>query len=272
MKISLTPMALAPYRTKPTELTYKNDIHTMMYRVMQIGYDGIEGGTPEGYTHQEYKELMDEIGLQVVTAGRLDYFKVQNENFDNIIEECHTLGAKNTMIGSMNSMMLGNPYELKKFIKGLNNAGRILKDAGIHLSYHNHAVDFSKINGKRIIDAIIEGTDPEYVYFEPDTHWIQAGGAHVITWLKKLEGRMYMVHFKDYGIDPYSDHSFLECTHKLFMEIGEGNLNWPGIIAECLRQNLEWCSVEQDRTQRPGYEAIEISINNLRNKYGLKAE
>ena len=186
MKISLTPMALAPYRTKPTELTYKNDIHTMMYRVKQIGYDGIEGGTPEGYTHQEYKERMDEIGLQVVTAGRLDYFKVQNENFDNIIEECHTLGAKNTMIGSMNSMMLGNPYELKKFIKGLDNAGRILKDAGIHLSYHNHAVDFSKINGKRIIDAIIEGTDPEYVYFEPDTHWIQAGGAHVITWLKKL--------------------------------------------------------------------------------------
>ena len=110
----------------------------------------------------------------------------------------------------------------------------------------------------------MEGTDERYVFFEPDTHWLQAGGGHVITWLKKLSGRMYMVHFKDYAIDPYSDHSFLECTHKLFAEVGMGNLNWPGIIAECKKQNLAWCSVEQDKVQRPGYEACEISIKNLR--------
>lgn len=272
MKISLTPMALASYRTKPTELTYKNDMHTMMYRVKALGYDGIEQGTPVGYTNEEYKELMDEIGLKVVTAGKLDYFKVQNTDFSEQIEECKVLGAKNIMIGSMNQIMLGNPVELKRFIANLNRAGEAFIKEGIHLSYHNHAVDFSKINGKRIIDTIVENTDPSCVFFEPDTHWIQAGGGHVITWLKKLEGRMYMVHFKDYAIDPYSDHTFLECTHKLFAEVGEGNLNWPGIIAEVRRQGIEWVSVEQDRCERPGYESCEISINNLRNKFGITKE
>jgi sugar phosphate isomerase/epimerase len=86
----------------------------------------------------------------------------------------------------------------------------------------------------------------------------------VITWLKKLKGRVYIVHFKDYGIDQYSDHTFLECTHKIFAEIGEGNLNWPGIIKECHDQGIQWCAVEQDRVQRPGYEAIALSLKNLK--------
>ncbi len=264
MKISLTPMALAEYRTPPTALTYKNDVRTMMYRVKQIGYDGIESGTPVGYTNEEYKDMMEEIGLQVVTASAPDYFALQGDDFDKYITQCKVLGAKNIMISNMHPLVLGNPVELKRFIANLNRVGKIMADEGIHLSYHNHAVDFSKINGARILDQIVENTDERYVFFEPDTHWLQAGGGHVISWLKKLRGRMYIVHFKDYAIDPYSDHTFLESTHKQFAEVGEGNLNWPGIIAECKDQGLEWCSVEQDRVRRPGYEAIELSLQNLR--------
>ena len=267
MKIALCPMALAEYRTKPTDLTYKNDMYTMMRRVKALGYDGIEQGTPEGYTNEEYRDMMQEIGLEVARAGKLDALGLKKADFDSVIEECKVLGAENVMISNMHPSQLGNPVELKRFIEDLNRVGAILIQEGIHLSYHNHAVDFAKVNGKRVIDTIIENTDPSCVFFEPDTHWIQAGGGHVITYLKKMSGRIYTVHFKDYAIDPYSDHSFLECTHKLFAEVGEGNLNWPGIIEECHKQPIVWCAVEQDKVQRPGYEACEISINNLK-KFG----
>jgi sugar phosphate isomerase/epimerase len=63
---------------------------------------------------------------------------------------------------------------------------------------------------------------------------------------------------------------FLEGTHKLFMEVGEGNLNWPGIIAECKEQNIKWCAVEQDVCQRPVYESIKISLDNLKG-FGISA-
>jgi sugar phosphate isomerase/epimerase len=268
MKIALAPMALAQYRTSPTSLGYKNDVRTMWTRVKQIGYEGIESMTPAGYTTEEYKALLDEIGLTVVTGGGLRYPDLAGEDFSKKITECKILGAKNVMVSNMPNVVLGNADELKKFIKKLNRAGKALRDEGIHLSYHNHAIDFSKINGCTILQQIFEGTDERYVSFEPDTHWIQAGGGHVISWLKKFKGRMYIVHFKDYGIDQYSDHTFLECTHKLFLEIGEGNLNWPGIIKECLDQNIAWCAVEQDRVQRPGYEAIALSLKNLKG-FGL---
>jgi len=271
MKIALAPIALSGYRNTKgamSPLAAKEGIRSLLRRVKKAGYAGIEMGTPPGFAPDEYKEFMDGIGLIVVSATGLRYPALEGEDFSATIAECQTLGAKNVMVSNMPNIVLGNPYELGRFIGNLNRAGKALSEAGIHLSYHNHAVDFSKINGKTILEQIFDGTDPNYVCFEPDTHWIQAGGGHVITWLKKLKGRVYVVHFKDYGIDQYSDHVFLEGTHKLFKEVGEGNLNWPGIIAECEGQGVEWCAVEQDTTQRPAFEAIELSVKNLR-AYGV---
>jgi len=268
MRISLAPFTLRDYRGDPAGPPYKDGIRTLLRRVKKTGYEGIEMGTPPGFTHREYKDFMDEIGLQVVSVMGLRYPALEGDDFSAIIEECEILGAKNAMVSNMPNIALGNPYELDRFIANLNRAGKALREAGLHLSYHNHAVDFSKINGKTIFERIVEGTDPAWVSIEPDTHWIQAGGGHVITWLKRLRGRIVAVHFKDYGIDPYSDHVFLEGTHKLFMEVGEGNLNWPGIIKECEDQGIQWCSVEQDLCQRPPYEAIALSLKNLR-AYGV---
>jgi sugar phosphate isomerase/epimerase len=264
MKIALAPMALAQYRTKPEDISYKYDVRTMMKRVRQTGYDAIETPVLPGFSREEFRALMEEVGLAVVTGARLTAPEITGGGFKEKIADCKALGSRNVMIPCMPNLVLGNPEELKKFIRNLNAAGKIFRDEGIHLSYHNHAVDFSKTGGKTILEQIIEGTDERYLSFEPDTHWIQAGGGHVITWLKKLRGRVYIVHFKDYGIDQYSDHTFLECAHKTFAEIGEGNLNWPGIIGECHGQGIPWCAVEQDRVQRPGYEAIALSLKNLK--------
>ena len=265
MKIALAPMALAQYRTPPAAVSYRSDVATMMRRVKDIGYEGVESSTPAGYSHLEFRELMDEIGLSVITSSWPNYPLLLGNDFSPLLEQCAALGARNVMVSNMPSVVLGNPAELKRFIGHLNRVGKILmEEGGVHLSYHNHAVDFSKIGGATIFQQIVEGTDERYVFIEPDTHWLQAGGGHVITWLKKLRGRIHIVHFKDYAIDCYSDHTYLECTHKLFAEVGEGNLNWAGIIEECLSQGIEWCAVEQDRVQRPGYEACALSYNNLR--------
>jgi sugar phosphate isomerase/epimerase len=264
MKIALARITMTPYFTRPAELTYRNDIQTILTRVRKTGYEAIEMGTPAGFTNEEYKAAADQAGIKVLTAGRLDYPGLLGKDYSAKIKECKALGAPNVMVPNMDRLVLGNPDELKKFIRCLNRAGKAFRDEGLRLSYHNHAVDFTKINGKTIFEQILEGTDPNCVFIEPDTHWIQAGGGHVITWLKRLKGRIFVVHLKDYAIDQYSDHTFLECTHRMFAEIGEGNLNWPGIIKECLDQKIEWCSVEQDVTQRPAYESIAISFKNLK--------
>ncbi len=206
MKIALSPMPLAPYMPKPAYgeyiNTYKHDIHTMLHNIKKCGFDGLEMGTPEGFSTMEYKAFMDEAGLKVVSGKGLRYPEILGNDFKKHMDDCICLGAKNVMVSNVPPVVLGNQDELNKFIKNLNRVGKIfMEEAGIHVSFHNHAIDFAKINGISMLEQIFENTDERYVFFEPDTHWLQAGGAHVITWLKKLKGRMYMVHFKDYGID-----------------------------------------------------------------------
>ena len=180
MRVSLAPFTLRDYRGDPAAPSFKDGIRSLLRRVKKIGYEGIEMGTPPGFTHQEYRDFMDETGLAVATVG-IRPMVLEGEEYAAVMEECVTLGAKNVMVSSMPNIALGNPYELDRFIASLNRAGKALRGAGIHLSYHNHAVDFSRVNGKTIIETILDGTDPAWVSMEPDTHWIQAGGGHVIT-------------------------------------------------------------------------------------------
>jgi sugar phosphate isomerase/epimerase len=49
-----------------------------------------------------------------------------------------------------------------------------------------------------------------------------------------------------------------------FAEIGEGNLNWPRIMAAAADAGVEWYLVEQDRCyDRDPFESLAISYRNL---------
>ena len=52
---------------------------------------------------------------------------------------------------------------------------------------------------------------------------------------------------------------------QLFAEIGEGNLNWEGILHEAKKADVEWYIVEQDRTyDRNPFDSLKISFDNMK--------
>ena len=110
------------------------------------------------------------------------------------------------------------------------------------------------------MDILFEETDPDTFGFEIDTYWVQCGGADPIQWINKVEGRMQVVHFKDMVVNSEAK--------SIMAEVGEGNLNWKGIIEACEKTGVEWCPVEQDFCQRDPFESLAISFNNLK-KMGL---
>lgn len=109
-----------------------------------------------------------------------------------------------------------------------------IKAAGGKLYYHNHAVEFKKVNGKRNIDVILEKFSPDELGIIMDTYWVQKGGADPIEWLYKLEGRVDAVHYKDMF------------WNGDMAPIGEGNMNFEGIIAASEKVGVEHILVEQD--------------------------
>jgi sugar phosphate isomerase/epimerase len=150
----------------------------------------------------------------------------------------------------------------------LNQIGRKLKDQGIGFGYHNHHVEFLRFTDKTMLEEMVDNTDPELVAFEIDVHWVTRGGGSPVEWIKKVAGRIPVVHFKDFSI--VGGERFFD-AQPAFSEIGEGNLHWEGILAACQDAGVRWYVVEQDQPM-PGrsiFESARISLENMRDM-GLK--
>ncbi|MCD4699463.1 MAG: sugar phosphate isomerase/epimerase, partial [Phycisphaerae bacterium] len=105
-------------------------------------------------------------------------------------------------------------------------------------------------------------TDPENLKAEIDTYWVQAGGGDPAEWIRKYAGRLPVLHVKDMIIS--AD------VKQRFAEIGEGNLNWHAILTAAKDAGVEWYCVEEDDCyERDPFDALKISLDNLR-EMGLK--
>jgi sugar phosphate isomerase/epimerase len=130
-----------------------------------------------------------------------------------------------------------------------------LHDAGLTFSYHNHSFEFVRFGKRTGLDLLYEESDPRYLQAELDTYWIQHGGGDPADWVRKMKGRMPVVHLKDMVIVD---------GEPTMAEIGEGNLNWPAILAACAEAGVEWYAIEQDICRRDPFESLKISYDNLR--------
>lgn len=224
-------------------------------RVKEIGYQIVQiSGTP--LKAADMKPILDKYGLQVVVTHRAyDDFV---EHIDEIIDYNKTLGCPLCGIGSMPKKYCESREALEEFIAGINHAAGELKKEGLYLGYHNHAFEFVKLDGRFIMDYLIEETDPEQIKFIVDTYWLQVGGMNPAEYIKKLGNRAMAIHFKD--LKAKTDNTVT------MAEIGEGNLNWDEIIQACDEAGAQWALVEQDRCERDPFESMKISYEYLTKK------
>lgn len=138
--------------------------------------------------------------------------------------------------------------------KALDKSGKVLRDAGMVLAYHNHAIEFERFDGRTGLDIIYDETDPKNLQGEIDTFWVQHGGGDPTAWCKKLKGRLPLLHLKEFGI----------IGNKITMlEIGNGNLDWKKIVKEAKNSGCEWFIIEQDTCRIDPFESLKISLEYL---------
>ena len=250
-------------------------------KVKEIGFSTVELSqvpmTPENV--EAIRESLDELDMRVcATSGALKTMapgmKMENlrDDFDKIVADTKALGCKYIRIGMISFDCLGSKEKIVEYTKELNEMGRRLKEQGLELYYHNHHVEFAKYDGKYIMDIMAEESDPEYLGFELDVHWLQRGGVNPLEWIKKLEGRTKILHIKDYRIAQTLDLSggMQEIMRSLaemvqFSEIGEGSLDMKAIIDLATETGVEHIFIEQDDTYgKDPFESLEISARNLR--------
>lgn len=199
------------------------------------------------------------------TAKGLDLEK----DLDRIIDVNKKLGVTYVRDSLIPKTCIHNEDGYYKAAEDLNHYGKLLKEQGLKLYYHNHHFEFEKYHGKTGFELLTENTDPEYVGFELDVHWISRAGQNPVDWINRLSNRVDLVHLKDYRIyfpdgEPSPDIFHREqCIQ--FAEIGEGNLDMKSIIEASLEAGAIYLPIEQDQTYgRDPFDCVRTSVKNLK--------
>lgn len=234
------------------------EIVSGLKKVREAGYSSVQVSGIGPIDPSLLKEYVENEGLSVC-ATHISFERLKND-LQSVIKEHKLWNCKHVGLGSMPGVYSESEEGYQSFIKEISIIADILEENDLHFIYHNHNFEFKKIGNRIGLDILLEETDPEKVGFEIDTYWVQAGGGDPIHWIKECKGRMAVVHFKDMAISNENK--------QIMAEVGEGNLNWSGIIEACNQIGVQYCAVEQDICQRDPFESLAISYRNLK-KMGL---
>jgi sugar phosphate isomerase/epimerase len=231
------------------------DIARTLARVKKIGYDAIQVSAFGPIEPKELASILRNEGLTCcATHASLEKMRDQTQQ---VIDEHKLWDCKYTAIGGYFNRQ-AKAEEWLSFAKEYSGIAQKFTAAGMSLGYHNHNHELIKHeNGKTALQMLVENCSPK-VWFEIDTYWIVAGGGDPIAWINEVKGRIPCVHFKDMAVK-------FEDRAQLMAEVGEGNLNWPGIVKACKEAGVEWYIVEQDNCYgKDPFECVATSLRNLR--------
>lgn len=157
---------------------------------------------------------------------------------DAVIDEHINLGCDCLGIGAMPGEYERTEEGVEKFLSDLIPVAERMRERGVHLAYHNHDFDLKLYGGKSILDRMLE-LDSDLLWFIPDVAWLHIAGENPAEYLKKMQGRIKVLHFKDYnpceGEHPWA-----------FSELGKGVVDLEACYQTAKEMGIPYIMFEQD--------------------------
>lgn len=221
-----------------------------------------------GYEAVQVSGIGADIPVDVVAAGLKDNGLIcaaTHIGFDDckkdiaaVVSKHRAWGCEYVGVGSMPEEYRADAAGFERFAKEASDIADALAAEGLKFVYHNHNFEFRNFGGKTGMDILFESSSDNF-QFELDTFWVQKGASDVREWINKVRGRMDVVHFKDMALN--------ENSEQIMAEIGQGNLYWDGIIADCRQIGVKWYLVEQDDCNgRCPFDSLKMSYDFLASK------
>ena len=155
-----------------------------------MGYSGIEFLAMDLQEHstEQLRDMLAENGLTAMSAHAG-------------MEQLPVLMPKLAQLGAPMIVCPGHPFadieEAKALVRLLEEQGKAARDLGMKVGYHNHTSEFFEVDGKRLLDVVIEDSDPALVSFQLDCGWAAAAGVDCPAYIDQFPGRFMAVHVKE---------------------------------------------------------------------------
>ena len=188
-----------------------------------LGYQSVEMCSPPGYESSgfgplmkikasEMKKIVNDAGLVLESThyGMSELRDNLNERIDFALES----GQKQMICSSFWLPKNATMSDWMKAVDELNEIGAKTKKSGIQTGFHNHHMEFEKIDGKLIYDALLEHFDPDLVKMQFQVAVISIG-YKAVTYFEKYPGRFISAHLADWSM-----------SDKKQVAIGQGVVDW----------------------------------------------
>jgi len=223
------------------------DLEGTLQALGAIGYTRVEHAGFVGRTVSEFKAALDTAGLRATSGHVLIPQPFDPAPWRAALADATTLGSRYIVhpffgidFGTGEVVRTTAPW--RAFARDLNRAGRLARDAGLTLGYHNHNWEFFRLTdhpSRTAYDVLTEATDPDLVHLELDLFWAVRGARDPVDLIGAHRGRVLQYHVKDLN------------QAGSFADPGEGLLDFARIFRHSDQAGVGEYIVERDDAGSP---------------------
>ncbi len=213
-----------------------------------FGLNGPENATLFGLPARDLKRTLDETGIRVP----ISHVGGDLTNTAAIAEIARTLGLEALIValpsefsGTVDGRFAMVPAQSRAQLDGLaeklNRTGHEYRERGLTFGYHNHHIEFTRVDGVVPYDYLMSNTDTELVKIELDVGWLATAGVDPVAYLRKHAGRVIACHLKDY--DPKIQN---EVPQRKLVAPGAGTIDFAAVLAAMRETGVAHGFIEVD--------------------------
>jgi len=190
--MSSIPLALQMWSVRDD---FNKDFSATVEKVAAIGYPAVELAGYGNLSARDAAAAVREAGLRVtgmhvglarLQAG-LDEVLAEAALFDSPFVTCPSFG-KNKLQTAKDCAALGET---------LNSIGAAVRQTGRRFAYHNHDDEFKMVEGRLVMDWMLDAAEPRNLEMELDVYWSTVAGVDTPAWLRRAGRRTTQIHLKD---------------------------------------------------------------------------
>ena len=254
-----------------------NDTVGTLQKVASYGYKNIETAFSKqsgiyGRKPKEFKSLLSDMGMQwrshhviggaiklppgykmpTGADGKPMMMPAMKNLTDNSQELIDTVAEGGIPYIVCANIPVNTGDSIKQAAEVLQKAGEQAKKAGLQLVYHNHANEFTSIDGIVAYDYFLSQINADILKMELDLGWAFKAGKNPVDIFNQHPGRFPLWHVKDMTADG------------AIVAFGEGTYDFTSTFKNASKSGLQYFFIEQDFPKKP-FESIQSSIQKFEN-------
>lgn len=220
-----------------------NDFAGTLRLMADMGYQSVEMCSPPGYessgfgplmkmSAKEMKDIVEDTGL-ILESTHYGMGELR-DSLKERMEWAAESGQKQMVCSSFWLPKDATMSDWHKAIDELNEIGAKTKIEGLQMVFHNHHMEFEKIDGVLIYDELMDRFDPDLVKMQFQVAVISIG-YKAATYFNKYPGRFISAHLADWST-----------TKEKQVPIGQGVVDWKELLEAADKCGVKNYFVEMD--------------------------